>query len=180
MKYQFHPWHQVEPGNDQPDHINGIIEISKGSRAKYEIDKQSGILSLDRVLFSSMYYPANYGFIPRSLGGDNDPLDIMVLSQVSIEPLCLVKAKVIGVMRMLDGGLEDDKILAVALKDPSVNFLKDVTDLPAHLIHELRNFFEEYTKLENKTVVVDQFLGKEKAIEIINDSLINYNQKFSD
>lgn len=125
-----------------------------------------------------MYYPANYGFIPRSYGGDHDPLDIMVLSQVSIEPLCLVKAKVIGVMRMLDGGLEDDKILAVALKDPSVSFLNDVTDLPDHLIHELKNFFEEYTKLENKTVVVDQFLGKEDAIRIILTAIDAYQLKF--
>ncbi|MGB5024377.1 MAG: inorganic diphosphatase, partial [Saprospiraceae bacterium] len=115
------PWHDVSPGEQTPEFVNGIIEIPKGTRAKYEIDKVSGLLKLDRVLYSSVYYPANYGFIPRTLCEDKDPLDILVLSQLEFVPLCLVSAKVIGVMRMSDQGDADDKIIAVCAGDPSVN-----------------------------------------------------------
>ncbi len=174
----FNPWHHVSPGEKAPEIVNGIIEISKGSRAKYEIDKETGMLKLDRVLYSSVYYPANYGFIPQSLGVDGDPLDIMVLSLVDIEPLCLVKAKVIGVMQMNDQGLSDDKILAVAVSDPSVNHMNDVADLPAQLVSELCNFFESYTKLENKKVIINEFLGKKEAMKIIEESFSLYKKQF--
>lgn len=178
MNNPFHPWHNVSPGIRIPEIVNGLIEIPMGSRAKYEIDKESGLLKLDRVLFSSMYYPANYGFIPQSYGGDKDPLDILVLSQIKVEPLCIVPAKIIGVMRMLDNGDADDKIIAVCCGDPSVGHINEMKDLPPHLIVELRNFFEQYTKLENKTVVVEDFLGKEMATKILMESLDAYKVKF--
>lgn len=173
-----HPWHQVSPGDQAPEIVNGIIEISKGSRAKYEIDKETGLLKLDRVLYSSVHYPANYGFIPQTLGEDGDPLDIMVLSLVEVEPLCLVKAKVIGIMQMNDQGQTDDKILAVAVGDPSVSHIQEVSTLPAHFISELKTFFESYTRLENKKVIIHDFLGKGSALKIIQDSLIRYDSKF--
>lgn len=169
-----HPWHDVPPGNEKPGFINAIIEIPKGSKAKYEIDKPSGLLKLDRVLFSAMAYPANYGFIPQSYADDKDPLDILVISQVDLVPRCLVVAKVIGVMRMVDGGAADDKILAVAAADPSVNHLNNIDQLPPHFMNELRNFFENYTRLENKKVVVADFLDRDRALEIIQESLENY------
>ena len=174
----FHPWHHVSPGEKAPEIVNGIIEISKGSRAKYEIDKETGMLKLDRVLYSSVYYPANYGFIPQSLGVDGDPLYIMILSMVNVEPLCLVKGKVIGVMQMNDQGLSDDKILAVAVGDPSVNHINDVSELPAHFMTELKTFFESYTKLENKKVIINEFLGKNEAMKIIEDSFSLYKKGF--
>jgi inorganic pyrophosphatase len=178
MTKLIHPWHNVSPGSGIPEFVNGLIEIPKGCRGKYEIDKESGLIKLDRVLFSSMYYPANYGFIPQSYGGDKDPLDILVLSQIEMVPLCIVNAKVIGVMRMLDGGDADDKIIAVCSSDPSVNHINHINELPPHTVIELRNFFEQYTRLENKTVVVKDFLGKETAYEILIESLEAYRVKF--
>ena len=140
------PWHKVRVGEGAPDIVNGIIEIPQNTRAKYELDKQSGLLKLDRVIFSSMYYPANYGFIPRTYCDDKDPLDILVLSQITIVPMCIVSAKVIGVMQMLDDGEKDDKIIAVAENDMSVNHMNDISDLPEHFVKELKNFFEDYKK----------------------------------
>ena len=178
MKTHFNPWHDISPGENTPEFVNGIIEIPKGSRAKYELDKKSGFLKLDRVLFSSVYYPANYGFIPQSYCEDRDPLDILILSQVDIVPLCIVNAKVIGVMRMLDSGEADDKIIAVAAGDPSVNHINDISELPLHFISELKNFFEDYKKLENKTSVVEDFLNKDVAMEILEASFIMYKERF--
>ncbi|HRK27492.1 MAG TPA: inorganic diphosphatase [Chitinophagales bacterium] len=178
MKQNFHPWHHVSPLTNVPDVIKGIVEIPKGTRAKYELDKESGLLRLDRVLYSSVYYPANYGFIPQSYCEDKDPLDILVLSQIDFVPLCLVPAKVIGVMRMLDNNEADDKIIAVCANDPSVSHINDIAELPQHFISELRNFFEDYKKLEKRTVVVEDFLGKELALQILNDSFVMYNRYF--
>ncbi len=178
MKANFNPWHHVSPGDKLPEIVNGIIEIPKGTRAKYELDKESGLLKLDRVLYSSVYYPANYGFIPQSFCDDNDPLDILILSQIDIVPLCIVPAKVIGVMRMLDGGEADDKIIAVAIGDPSVNHINDISELPQHFISELRNFFEDYKKLENKTVVIEDFLGRKTALTILQESFELYQEVF--
>ncbi|HYG20757.1 MAG TPA: inorganic diphosphatase [Ohtaekwangia sp.] len=174
-----HPWHEVSVGISPPERVNAVIEIPKGSRAKYEIDKDSGLIKLDRVIYASMYYPLNYGFIPQTLGEDNDPLDIVVLTQVSVVPLCLIAAKVIGVMQMVDRGEADDKIIAVAENDPSVSSLNDVKDLPDHLCAELKHFFENYKTLENKKVVVDEFLGKQKAMDIIQKSIQRYRDNFS-
>src|SRR5688572_2210355 len=173
-----HPWHEVRIGDNPPKVVNAIIEIPKGSRAKYEIDKASGLIKLDRVIYASMYYPLNYGFIPQTLGEDHDPLDIVVLTQVTVVPRCLISAKVIGVMQMIDRGEADDKIIAVAEQDPSVSHLTDVKDLPDHLMAELKHFFENYKTLENKKVIVDEFLSKEAAHKIIEASISRYKENF--
>lgn len=173
-----HPWHEAPVGRKPPEFVNGIIEISIGMRAKYEVDKETGLLKLDRVLYSSVYYPANYGFIPQTLGEDMDPLDIMILSQVPIQPLCLVPARVIGVMRMIDQGLADEKILAVVENDASVGHLRDVSELPPHFTVELKEFFETYKRLENKVVTVPDFQGREIAMDIIVRARTYYEQKF--
>lgn len=170
-----HPWHEVPIGRKPPHFVNALIEIPRGSRAKYEIDKVSGLIKLDRVIYASMYYPLNYGFIPQTMGEDKDPLDIVVLTQVSVVPLCLIPSKVIGVMQMVDRGDADDKIIAVAEEDPSVNNISDISDLPDYLRAELVHFFENYKSLENKKVVIDQFLSKEKAYSIIEESIAYYN-----
>ncbi|MCL2726969.1 MAG: inorganic diphosphatase [Bacteroidales bacterium] len=175
--HNFNPWHHVIP-DFRADVVNGIIEIPKGTRAKYELDKDSGLLRLDRVLYSSVYYPANYGFIPQSYGEDKDPLDILILSQIEFVPLCIVPARIIGVMRMLDNGEADDKIIAVAAGDPSMNHYNETSELPAHLISETMNFFEDYKKLENKTVVVEKFLDKQTAINILLDSFERYKDHY--
>ena len=171
------PWHSVSLGEKSPEIVNSVIEIPEGSRAKYELDKETGLLKLDRVLFSSFYYPANYGFIPQTLGDDNDPLDILVLSQIALEPLCIVEAKVVGVMRMMDQNEADDKIIAVAARDMSVGHINDISELPIHFINELKHFFEEYKKLEHKTVKVEDFQNKNIAIQIINQAIENYKRK---
>ena len=173
-----HPWHEVSIGDHPPEFVNGIIEIPKGSRAKYEIDKDSGLIKLDRVIYASMYYPLNYGFIPQTLGEDHDPLDIVVLTQVSVVPNCLIPSKVIGVMRMIDRGEGDDKIIAVAMQDASVSHINDVSELPEYFKIELKHFFENYKVLEDKIVVVDEFESKERAKEIILASIESYKKHF--
>lgn len=172
------PWHDVSFGEESPAIVQCIIEIPSGSKAKYELDKESGLLRLDRVLFSSVHYPANYGFIPRTYCDDKDPLDVLVISQVEVVPFCIVNAKVIGVMRMLDGGESDDKIIAVAADDISVNHYNDITDLPPHTILEVQRFFEDYKILENKEVVVEGFLGREDAFRIVKESIELYKTTF--
>lgn len=172
------PWHDVRIGEDAPEVVNGIIEIPKNTRAKYELDKESGMLILDRVIYSSMYYPANYGFIPKTYCDDQDPLDILVLTQIVVDPLCIVPAKVIGAMQMLDQGEKDDKIIAVAIGDMSVNHLNDISDLGPHFVKELQNFFEDYKKLENKTVVIEDFQNRQTALEIVEKAMADYDKKF--
>ncbi len=175
-----HPWHEAPVGRQAPEFVNGIIEISTGMRAKYEVDKETGLLKLDRVLYSSVYYPANYGFIPQTLGEDMDPLDIMILSLVPIQPLCLVPARVIGVMRMVDQGLADEKILAVVENDASVSHIRDVREMPPHFTLELKEFFESYKRLEKKVVTVPDFQGKDTAFGIIEASMLYYQQTYPD
>ena len=172
-----HPWHGASHGAEAPEKVMGLIEISQGSRTKYEIDKETGLLVLDRVIYSSFHYPVNYGFIPQTLGWDGDPLDIVVLTQVSVVPLCLIPSKVIGVMQMIDRGEADEKIIAVAEQDPSVSHIDNVKDLPEHLISELRHFFENYKTLENKKVVINEFLPKEQAFDVIRASVRHYDNK---
>ncbi|MGZ5255923.1 MAG: inorganic diphosphatase [Flavitalea sp.] len=173
-----HPWHGASYGENAPEHVNALIEISQGSRTKYEIDKATGLLKLDRVIYSSFHYPVNYGFIPQTLGHDNDPLDILVFCSQSIQPLCLVHATVIGNMQMIDSGEKDDKIIAVATKDPSVNHITSIEEMPPHFINELRNYFEQYKVLENKQVQIEEFQSREIAFSIINEAIEYYKQNF--
>jgi inorganic pyrophosphatase len=176
--YVLHPWHGAHYGTKCPQEVNALIEIPKGSSCKYEIDKPTGLLKLDRVIYSSFHYPINYGFIPQTLGEDNDPLDILVLCSESINPLCLVQATVIGNMQMIDNGEKDDKIIAVATKDPSVNHIKDINELPIHFTNVLKNYFENYKVLENKIVEIDDFQNKETAYKVIEDAIKLYELKF--
>jgi inorganic pyrophosphatase len=176
--YVLHPWHGAHYGKKAPEVVNALIEIPQGSRAKYEIDKPTGLLKLDRVIFSSFHYPINYGFIPQTLGEDGDPLDILVLCSESIQPLCLVEAKVIGNMQMIDTGVQDDKIIAVAAKDPTVNYIKQVDELPPPLLAILKNYFEQYKVLENKQVAIDEFQPKAIALQVIEAAIALYQSTF--
>ncbi|MFY8137927.1 MAG: inorganic diphosphatase [Flavobacteriales bacterium] len=174
-----HPWHEVGHDFDKKKaQVKGIIEISQGSKAKYEVDKDSGLLKLDRVVFAAFHYPINYGFIPQTLGEDGDPLDILVLSQIAIQPLCLVKTKVIGYMEMLDSGEKDEKIIAVAEGDMSVSHINSIDELPENFKSELKHFFQEYKTLSKKQVIVDEFLPAADAMEIIEQCIDRYNKKF--
>ncbi len=170
-----HPWHQVSPGEDLPNSVNAIIEIPNGSKGKYEIDKESGLVKLDRVLYSSVTYPANYGFIPQTYCDDKDPLDILVLCSVDLYPMILVEAKVIGVMHMVDGGEQDDKIIAVAKNDPSYNHINDISELAPHTMKEIVQFFESYKALEGKSVVIEGIEGRVHAQSIVMESIELYN-----
>jgi len=172
-----HPWHDTylddtTVSTDFPV----IIEIPKGSKNKYELDKETGLLRLDRVLYSSVHYPADYGFIPRTYCDDGDPLDALVLSQEPVYPLTIVKARAIGVMRMRDEKGIDDKIVAVGVSDPAFNEYTDHKQLPNHVLREVRRFFEDYKVLEHKQVVVEDLLGPEDALRLIRESLALYRQ----
>lgn len=176
--YDHHPWHSVSPGENLPEIVNAIIEIPKGSKAKYEIDKESNLIKLDRVLFSSVMYPANYGFIPQTYCDDNDPLDILVLCSVDVYPLSIIEAKVIGVMHMVDNGEQDDKIIAVAKNDMSVNYINDLAELPPHTMKEIVKFFQDYKALEEKKVTIEHLLGVRYAHKVIQESIALYDEKF--
>ncbi|HMP15402.1 MAG TPA: inorganic diphosphatase, partial [Gemmatales bacterium] len=152
-----HPWHDVSPGERVPKEFHGVIEIPMGSKVKYEIDKPSGLIKFDRMLHSAVHYPANYGFIPQSLGEDDDPLDILVLCQEPVVPLTIIPARVIGLMDMIDFGKRDHKILAVALNDPEYQSYSHIQDLLPHRLSMLKRFFLDYKTLEKKIVEVDEF-----------------------
>ena len=173
-----HPWHGAHYGENAPQVVNALIEIPQGSRAKYELDKETGLLRLDRVIYSSFHYPANYGFIPQTLGEDKDPLDVLVICSLPVQPLCLIEAKIMGVMQMIDGGDADDKIIAIAANDPSVNYINSLDEMPRHFFSELRHFFEEYKHLENKTVRVEEFQDKTIAFQILNDAIERYKEQY--
>ncbi|MEZ5425442.1 MAG: inorganic diphosphatase [Pyrinomonadaceae bacterium] len=172
------PWHDISYGAKAPEIVSSVIEISKGSKGKFELDKESGLIRLDRVLYSSVHYPANYGFIPQTYCDDKDPLDILVFASIKIPKMCLIDAKVIGVMRMVDSGETDDKIIAVAANDISVSYRNDISELPPHTTLEMQTFFQDYKALEHKEVVVEEFYGREKAFEIVNDSIELYRKTF--
>lgn len=173
------PWHQISPGSDVPNSVNAIIEISNGSKGKYELDKDTGLLLLDRVLSSSVVYPANYGFIPQTYCDDKDPLDILVICSVDILPMTLVEAKIIGVMHMVDGGEQDDKLIAVAKNDPTYNYINDIEQLAPHVMKEIVQFFESYKALEKKEVVVQGVANREKAQQVLLDSISLYKETFN-
>ena len=172
-----HPWHDVTPGEKLPLEFNTLVEIPMGSSVKYELDKRTGLLRLDRVLYSAVYYPANYGFIPQTYAEDDDPLDVLVLCQEPVAPMTLVTARAIGLMTMVDTGRKDHKILAVAVNDPEFNSFTDADQLPPHRLTMLRRFFQDYKQLEGKSVEVDTFQPLAQALPIIEDSLERYSEK---
>ncbi len=172
-------WHDIEEERIKKDDFVAVIEISKGGRNKYELDKQTGMLKLDRVLYTSTHYPANYGFIPRTYAGDNDPLDVLVLCQEKIVSLALVEVYPIGVLKMIDGNEQDEKIIAVSKQDPFLNVYHDITEVPAHISAEIMHFFEVYKQLEGKQTMVDKIMGREEAEKIIEECIQNYKEKFS-
>ncbi len=172
-----HAWHDVPIGKGTPEEVNAIIEIPQGGKVKYELDKESGLLRVDRVLYSSVVYPANYGFIPQTLGDDDDPLDVLVLMQETVAPLSIVRARPIGMMTMIDQGHADEKIICVHLDDPAFNGYFHIRELPQHRLRELRRFFEDYKKLEEKEVLVQEFLGTEEAHRVILESMMRYTRQ---
>ena len=174
-----HPWHDVDPGADAPKLVSVVIEVPMGSKSKYELDKKSGLIRVDRILFSSVHYPANYGFIPQTYCDDHDPLDILVLGQGPVVPLSIMLAKPIGVMKMIDQGEEDDKIIAVHANDPEYNHYDSINQLPPHRMIEIKRFFEDYKSLEHKSVVIEKFQGPEDALLVIQRSLDFYRQERS-
>jgi len=171
-----HPWHDVTPGLNLPYEFTAVIEIPRGSSVKYELDKATGLLKLDRILYSAVHYPANYGFIPQTLAEDDDPLDVLVLCQEAVDPLTLVRARAIGLMTMVDSGKKDHKLLAVAMDDPEFNSFREASELPIHRLTMLRRFFQDYKTLEGKSVEVDDFQPAAFATPIIEDALQRYSE----
>ena len=172
-------WHDIKEERIKPEDFMAVIEITKNGRNKYELDKETGMLRLDRVLYTATHYPANYGFIPRTYADDNDPLDVLVLCQENIDPMTLVECYPIGVITMIDSEENDEKIIAVAKKDPFLNVYRDISEVPNHISSEIMHFFEVYKQLENKQTVVEKVLGRKEAEEIIAKSIENYNKKFA-
>jgi inorganic pyrophosphatase len=170
-----HPWHDVTPGEKLPQEFNALVEIPMGSSVKYELDKRTGLLRLDRVLYSAVYYPANYGFIPQTFAEDDDPLDVLVLCQEPVAPMTLVAARAIGLMTMNDSGKRDHKIVAVAIGDPEFNSFREAQELPPHRLTMLRRFFQDYKQLEGKSVEVDEFQPSAEALPVIEEALQRYS-----
>lgn len=169
-------WHDINPERIKSENFVAVIEIEKDSKKKYELDKETGLLILDRILYTSTHYPANYGFIPRTLSDDGDPLDVLVLTSEEINPLTLVKCYPIGVITMLDEGKKDEKIIAIPFGDPNYNSYTDISDLPSHIFEEMRHFFSIYKQLEGKTTAVDEVQGRTEAVRTIEDCINNYNK----
>ena len=173
-----HPWHDLDVGAAAPRELVAVVEIPRGAKVKYELDKASGLLRVDRVLYSSVVYPANYGFLPRTLAEDGDPLDVLVLMQEPVVPMCLLRVRPIGMMSMVDQGEHDAKIICVHLDDPEYRSYEHVRALPSHRMRELRRFFEDYTQLEGKLVQVDEPLGPEEAMAEVSRSLARYSDAY--
>ena len=171
-------WHDLDSKRVSDESFIACIEISKGSKKKYELDKETGLIILDRILYTSTHYPANYGFIPKTYSGDNDPLDVLVLCQETLEPMSLVKCKPIGVVLMIDGGEVDEKIIAVVEHDPVMNVYENITDLPKHMLEEMQHFFRVYKQLEGKNTYIERVENVCVAKEIIKESIENYKTKF--
>ncbi len=171
-------WHDITPSRISPEDFIGVIEIPKGYKQKYELDKETGLLILDRILYTSTHYPANYGLIPRTLSDDGDPLDVLVLCSESLEPLSMVRCYPIGVITMLDNGASDEKIIAIPYSDPTYNYYKDISELPKHIFDEMRHFFSVYKQLENKQTAVDEVADRKRALEIIKACINNYDNKY--
>lgn len=172
-------WHDMDPERITESKFEALIEIPKGSKSKYELDKQTGLLRLDRILYTSTVYPSDYGFIPRTLADDGDPLDVLVLCSEPIFPMTLVTCAPIGVIEMLDNGDRDEKIIAVAINDPMFKNYNDIGELPAHIFEEMMHFFEVYKVLEHKVTAVKEINHRDKAIKIVRKSIAAYNSKFA-
>lgn len=171
-------WHDISSERITEQQFEVLVEISKGSKAKYELDKETGLLRLDRILYTSTVYPANYGFIPRTLAADGDPLDVLVLCNEPIFPMTLVTCKPIGVINMVDGGDKDEKIIAVPVNDPTFNNYYDVHELPAHIFEEMMHFFEVYKKLEHKITTVENICHTHVAVDIVRECIKSYDETF--
>lgn len=171
-------WHKISPKRISPEDFIAVIEIAKGSKIKYELDKETGLIIMDRILHTSTHYPANYGFIPRTYSDDNDPLDVLVLCSEKLYPLTLVRCYPIGVIRMLDNGHHDDKIIAIPFNDPNYNMYKDIDELPNHIFDEMIHFFKVYKELENKTTAVNEIEHADSAISIISGDIEHYIENF--
>jgi inorganic pyrophosphatase len=175
-----HPWHDLPNAPEQAETgFNVVIEIPRGSKVKYELDKPTGLLRVDRMLYSAVHYPANYGFLPRTYCGDHDPLDVLVLGAEPVAPLSLMLARPIGVLRMADQGEEDDKIIAVHVHDPGFDGINDIDDLPSHIMAQIKRFFEDYKILEDKEVVVENMQGRQRAIEVVIEAMNLYRREES-
>ncbi|MEM1128138.1 MAG: inorganic diphosphatase [Bacteroidota bacterium] len=172
-----HAWHDVPIGDDAPETFQAVIEIPQGSKVKYELDKETGLMRVDRILYSSVIYPANYGFIPQTLGDDDDPLDVLVVMQEIVVPMSIMTVRPIGLMTMVDQGQNDEKILCVHLDDPAYNSYYHIWELPDHRLKELKRFFEDYKKLEEKEVAVHEFLGPDRARSIIKAGIERYQEQ---
>ncbi|MEJ2663083.1 MAG: inorganic diphosphatase [Spirochaetia bacterium] len=172
------PWHDIKPEKITPENFIAIIEIPKGSKKKYELDKETGLIRLDRILFTSTHYPMNYGFIPKTLAPDGDPLDVLVLCSETLDPLVEVNCYAIGTVNMTDNRFMDQKILAVPFKDPVYNSYKDVSELPPHLIDEVSHFFDVYKALEHSETSIKEVCNNKDAVRIIADSIAEYHKKF--
>ena len=171
-------WHDINENRIKPNDFLAVIEIKKGGKNKYELDKETGMLRLDRVLYTATHYPANYGFIPRTYAEDNDPLDVLVLCQENIDPMTLVECYPIGVINMIDSEENDEKIIAIAKKDPFLNVYNDIEEIPSHISSEIMHFFVVYKQLEDKQTVVEKVLGRKEAEETIQKAIDRYNLKF--
>ncbi len=171
-------WHDMNPDRITPENFVSVIEISKGSKKKYELDKECGLLRLDRILYTSTHYPANYGFIPRTYGDDNDPLDVLVLCSEPIDPMTLVETYPIGVITMIDNGRSDEKIICIPFNDPNYNMYRDISALPSHVFEEMKHFFIVYKALENKETAVHEVQGRDAAVEVIRQCIKRYEEKF--
>ena len=173
-----HPWHDLPNDTHHAEnYFNVVIEIPRGSKVKYELDKPTGLLRVDRVLYSAVHYPCNYGFLPRTYCDDNDPLDVLVLGTEPVVPLSILTARAIGVMHMMDEGQRDDKIIAVHTTDPSMAVYKDINELPTHLFREIQKFFETYKDLEGKQLEVDAFNGHKRATAVVIEAMELYRRK---
>ena len=172
------PWHDIEPSRVTPDRFVAIIEIPKGSKKKYELDKETGLIKLDRILFTSTHYPSNYGFIPKTFADDDDPLDVLVLCSETLDPLTMVECYPIGAVKMVDNKEVDEKIIAIPFRDPVYSGYRDVSTLPQHILTEISHFFEVYKALEHSETSVKMIVDREQAVEIIEGSLVRYRKMF--
>lgn len=171
-------WHDINPKRISKNSFAAVIEISKGSKTKYELDKETGILKLDRILYTSTHYPANYGFIPRTYASDSDPLDVLVLCSESIHPLTMVKCYPIGVISMFDNGYADEKIIAIPFNDPNYNTYTDISQIPAHIFNEMTHFFTIYKELEGKQTAVNEIKGAADAVTVLEKAMTDYTENY--